>query len=189
MFRLFLALFAVIPALALAEPRLGDDGLHKQDWFHQSFLELHEDAAEAVAEGKFLLVLVEQAGCPYCRELHAVNFERPEIVEAMKTHYLTVQLDLWGSREITDIKGQPMEERAWAQANAVNFTPTTIIYGQNAQGELGELFRLPGYLKPFHYLSSLEYVATGEYQRQPFQRYLQDKFAEFKAKGIDPEVW
>jgi len=107
----------------------------------------------------------------------------------MKTHYLTVQLDLWGSREITDIKGQPMEERAWAQANAVNFTPTTIIYGQNAQGELGELFRLPGYLKPFHYLSSLDYVATGEYQRQPFQRYLQDKFAEFKAKGIDPEVW
>ena len=67
-------------------------------------------------------------------------------------------------------------------------TPTTLIYTQNAEGAK-EAFRLPGYLKPFHYLSSLEYVVTGEYEKQSFQRYLQDKFTKLAEQGIDPEVW
>ena len=50
-------------------------------------------------------------------------------------------------------------------------------------------FRMPGYLKPFHYLSSLEFVAEKKFEEQTFQRYLQDKFAELEAQGIDPDVW
>ena len=41
-----------------AEPRMGDDGLHKQDWFLESFLELPEDLAEATAQGKRFAILV-----------------------------------------------------------------------------------------------------------------------------------
>jgi thioredoxin-related protein len=192
-----LTLFAVLVAFAVPvladEPMLGDDGLHKQPWFFDSFLELPDDLAEAAAEGKGLIVLIEQRGCPYCRELHAVNFRRSEITDFMQAHFLTVQLDLWGARSVVDFDGQEIEERDLAAKWGVQFTPTTVIFPASAVGAVSakeaEAFRLPGYLKPFHYLSALEYVASGAFRNQQFQRFLQAKFAELEAKGIDPDVW
>ena len=193
--RVFLA---ALPAAALARPALaeiepGADGLFKQAWMHDGFLDLAEDMMEAADSGRHLMVLYEQAGCPYCRELHRVNFARPEIAGYLAQHFLVVQLDLWGARAVTDFDGEEIEERALAAKWGVNFTPTTILFHRDnagaADARQAETFRLPGYLKPFHYLSSLEYVVTGEHARQPFQRYLQDKFADLAAKGIDPDVW
>ena len=83
----------------LSAAELGDDGLHKQDWFFDSFFELFDDLNTAKEEDKILIILVEQAGCPYCRELHKVNFARSEISEFIQKHALVVQLDLWGARE------------------------------------------------------------------------------------------
>lgn len=184
-------------ALPLAGPlraaELGDDGLHKQSWFTDSFLELGDDLQTAADAGRGLMVLFEQAGCPYCRELHQVNFARPEIVDYLTAHFDVIQLDLWGSRAVLDFDGQSLEERALAAKWGVNFTPTTVLFPASRAGATdprrAEAFRLPGYLKPFHYLSSLEYVSTGEYEKQPFQRYLQDKFDILHAQGIDPDVW
>ena len=183
-------LWAWLSSLApLSAAELGDDGLHKQDWFFDSFFELFDDLNTAKEEDKILIILVEQAGCPYCRELHKVNFARSEISEFIQKHALVVQLDLWGAREVLGFDGEALEERKWIQKQGVHFTPTTMIYDIDDDGNAIEAFRLPGYLKPFHYLSSLEYVVTGEYKKQPFQRYLQDKFADLAKKGIDPDVW
>ncbi len=172
---------------------LGDDGLHKQPWFIDSFLELGDDLATAAAAGRGLMLLWEQNGCPYCRELHYVNFQRAELVDYLTAHFDVIQLDMFGAREVVDFDGAALEERALAEKWFVNFTPTTILIPAAAAGagslRQAEAFRMPGYLKPFHYLSGLEYVAKGEHERQPFQRYLQDKFAELRAQGIDPDVW
>lgn len=73
LFPFIAALLYLLSQTVLAE--VGNDGLHKQPWFHQSFLELADDVHEAADEGKFLVVLIEQSGCPYCRELHEVNFK------------------------------------------------------------------------------------------------------------------
>ncbi|MCC0028761.1 MAG: hypothetical protein H6891_00135 [Brucellaceae bacterium] len=54
----------------LPEPQLDDNGLHHQDWFLESFLDIGEDLAEAQAKGKGLVIVFEQRGCPYCREMH-----------------------------------------------------------------------------------------------------------------------
>ena len=63
---------------------LGDDGLYNQDWFVESFLELSDDLAEAHAAGKHLVVMFEQAGCPYCRKTHEVNLEREDYLPYLK---------------------------------------------------------------------------------------------------------
>ncbi|GAA3870807.1 thioredoxin family protein [Celeribacter arenosi] len=185
--RLFLsALTASLALPAKAEVVLGDDGLHDQPFFLDSFLELGPDLEEAGADGKGLIVLFEQRGCPYCRELHRVNFERSEITDYLTTHFNVLQLDMWGSREVIDLDGEAREERRLAAKWFVNFTPTQVFLSPTTGGEV---FRMPGYFKPFHHLSALEYVATGANDEQPFQRFLQDKFAEYEAKGIDPDVW
>jgi len=180
-------------AQAAAEAVLGDDGLYREPFFLDSFLELGTDLEDAAAEGKGLIALFEQRGCPYCREMHLVNFARPEITDFIAANFVVVQLDLWGARTVQDFDGEPLEERALAQKWIVNFTPTQVLFPAANAGAAdfrsAEAFRMPGYFKPFHHLSGLEYVATGAYREQPFQRFLQDKFATLQAQGIDPDVW
>lgn len=190
-----LALPFAVPAAASAaeEPRLGDDGLHKQDWFLDSFLELGADLQDAAAGGRGLMVLFEQRGCPYCRELHRVNFARPELVETLTDNFAVVQLDLWGSRAVTDFDGEAMEERELASKWGVVFTPTTVLFPASAAGTAdageAEAFRMPGYFKPFHFESGLLYVAGGHHAGTGFQQYLQLRFEELAARGEKPDVW
>lgn len=169
---------------------VGDDGLFKQDWFIDSFLDLKEDHAEAAADGKGLMILFEQRGCPYCKELHKVNFSKKEIREYINQNFNVLQLDMWGSRAVTDFDGKEYEERDLARAWRVTFTPTVVFYSNDALPlKDGESARLPGYFKPFHFLSMLEYVQEGKFKDQHFQRYLQDKFKRMEAEGKKPEVW
>ncbi|UWP97055.1 thioredoxin family protein (plasmid) [Aliiroseovarius crassostreae] len=73
---------------------MGDDGRHKQPLFTDTFLDMAEGLADATAQGKDLMVIIEQFGCPYCREMHEVNFAREDIVNYIEEHYLVVQLNM-----------------------------------------------------------------------------------------------
>ncbi|MDU8929076.1 thioredoxin family protein [Alisedimentitalea sp. MJ-SS2] len=172
---------------------LGDDGLHKQPWFLDSFLEMGDDLQTAADQGRNLLVIWEQNGCPYCRELHYVNFQKKQIVEFIQQHFDVIQLDMFGSREVMDFDGETLEERRLADKWGVQFTPTTMAFHGDKAGAASvkeaEVFRMPGYLRPFHYLSSLEYVVAKDYENQGFQRFLQDKFKKLEEQGIEPDVW
>ena len=182
---------ALMPGLA-AGAELGDNGLHVQPWFMQTFLDLAEDKAEAEAEGKHFAILFEQRGCPYCRELHEVNLARPQIASFFASEFGVLQLDLWGSREVTDFDGETLEERELARKWGVNFTPTIAFFasgGDAADARPLEAVRMPGYFKPFHFVTMLEFVAEDGYARQPFQRYLQEKFARYEKEGKVPDLW
>lgn len=181
------------PARAGAEAPLGDDGLHKQPWFLDSFLEMGPDLEAAAAEGRGLMVLIEQRGCPYCRELHKVNFSDAALVQMLTERFDVVQLDLWGAREAVDFDGEAMEERALVQKWGVVFTPTVLLFPADTAGAASraeaEAFRMPGYFKPFHFQSGVLYAAEGHWREKPFQRYLQERLAELEAQGIAPDVW
>ncbi len=172
---------------------IGEDGLHLQPWFSDTFLDMQDDLAEATAEGKDLLILFEQKGCPYCRELHEVNFSRPEIVDYIQAHYLVIQINMWGDREVTDFDGEVLSEKNLANKWFIQFTPTTIMFARDgdapADFRAAEAFRLPGYLKPFHYASSLEYVVMDEYKTLPFQRFVQARAERLESEGIEVDLW
>ena len=185
-----LLLILLVPATAQATT-VNEDGLHVQPWFSESFLILKEDVSDAHSKGKRLAVIFEQRGCPYCKEMHEVNFQAPEISDFIKKNFNVVQLNLWGAREVTDLDGKAMEERELARRWRVNFTPTVVFLPtpeEIAKGET-EVARMPGYFKPFHFLSMFEFVTDGSYKDQNFQRYLQDKFKAMEEKGIKPKVW
>lgn len=176
-----------------ADLPLNDDGLYHQDWFHGSFLDMAEDHAEAAAAGRHLMVLVEQHGCPYCRELHKVNFARQEISDFIQEQYTVIQINMWGDREVTDFDGEVLSEKRLCNKWFVSFTPTTLMFNARDAGardlRAAEAFRLPGYFKPFHYMTGLEYGASPDYRDQPFQRFLQDRYARLEAMGITPDMW
>lgn len=176
---------AVTPVSAIAA-EIGDDGLHVQPWFMQTFLDLAEDKAEAEADGKHFAVVFEQRGCPYCREMHEVNFARPEIADYVSSNFGMLQLNMWGSRAVTDFDGEELEERELARKWNVHFTPTIVFFGPGGDAEV---IRMPGYFKPFHFISMFEYVADDHYAEEGFQRFLQTRFDRLEEEGKKPDLW
>lgn len=180
----------------LPEAQVGEDGLHIQPWFHQGFLDLREDLAEAQAMGKDLALIWEQRGCPYCRETHRVSFRIPEIVNYIKDNFVVIQLNLWGDREMTDFGGETMSEKAFARKYGVQFTPTIMFLKGDAKDLAKkhprdrEVWRLMGYWKPFHFKNSFVYAKTDGYKTEPnFQRWLQILGDEMRARGEEVNLW
>lgn len=121
---LAVSLLAAWPALAAP---LGDDGLHKPDWLRETFKDLSEDLAEANAEGKRLLLIVEQRGCIYCARMHEEVFPDPAIDALIRDTYFVVQINLFGDVEVTDFDGTALPEKDMAARWGVLFTPTMIF--------------------------------------------------------------
>lgn len=115
---------AVTPAMAV---ELGDDGLHKPDWLRETFKDLREDLDEANAEGKRLLVSIEQRGCIYCSQMHETVFPDPAIDRLIRDHYFVVQINLFGDVEVTDFDGTVLSEKDMAVRWGVLFTPTLMF--------------------------------------------------------------
>ncbi len=191
----------VAPAPASAEKNLlpyvepNEEGLHVQPWFLNSFLDLAEDADEAAAEGKQLVIIWEQKGCPYCREMHRVNFRIPEIVDYIKENFVVIQINLWGDKEVTDFDGEVTTEKKLARKYRVQYTPTLQFFSADAgskskkPGQDVEIWRLIGYWKPFHFKNSFVYVREKGYETGPnFQRWLQNLAKKMQAEGKEVKL-
>ncbi len=180
----------------LPAPELGEDGMYTQPWFHDSFLYLNEDLAEAEADGKRLMILWEQRGCPYCKRMHEVNLRIPEIIDSIENDFMVIQLNMWGDREVMDFDGEVLKEKELATKWRVQFTPTVQFFpattaeigGQS--GKTAEVVRIPGYFKPFHFFFLLHYAKSGGYESEPnFQRWLGGIAEKLEAAGVHYDLY
>lgn len=126
------AALAIVLGAALLPPEagaaeVGDDGLHEQAWFVDSFRDVAEDMELAAAEGRRVLILYEQSGCPYCAKLHATLLDDPAVRDAVRERFDVVQYDLLGTTEVTDIDGTILTEASAAERWGVRFTPTMLF--------------------------------------------------------------
>ena len=170
---------AFVAARARAEqPVLTDDGLYKQPWFLESFLDLGDDLEGAGKQGKRFVVMWELRGCPYCKETHFVNFAQPRIADYVKTNFEVLQLNIIGSRKVTDFDGAELSEKELAAKYGVRFTPTFQFFGENAAvlkslpPAKREVARSPGYMLPEDFLAMFRYVREKAYESKSFLDYL-----------------
>ncbi|MBF0246535.1 MAG: thioredoxin fold domain-containing protein [Alphaproteobacteria bacterium] len=181
---------------SLPSSAVSEDGLHIEPWFKSSFLDLREDLTEAQASGKRLMIVWEQKGCPYCKKLHDVNLRIPRVADAVRRDFEPIQLNLWGSREVTDFDGEVLQERDLAAKWGIMFTPTLQFFPATLQevgdkpGDKAEVVRIPGYFKPFHFYFLLRYAKTGAYAQQPsFQRWLGSIGEALDEKGVHYDIY
>jgi thioredoxin-related protein len=179
----------------LPMPQVGEDGLHTQDWFHESFLDLSEDLQEAQEQGKRLVIFWEQRGCPYCKRAHEINFRIPTMVQYIEKNFMVLQLNLWGDREVTDFDGEKLSEKKLAEKYAILFTPTLQFFPENLEkvagqkGSDAEVVRIPGYFKPFHFYFLFHYAFDKGYEKQPsFQRWLSNIGRELDEMGVEYDL-
>ena len=171
-------------ALALAgraraeEPILTDDGLYRQPWFIESFLELSDDLESAAKDAKRFVLMWELKGCPYCKETHFVNFARPDIADYIKANFAVLQLNIIGSRKVTDFDGTELAEKDLAAKYGVRFTPTFQFFPERAgplkalPPQKREVARAPGYLRPDDFLAMFRYVREKAYESKSFRDYV-----------------
>jgi thioredoxin-related protein len=146
-----------------------DELLEYPPWFKQSFLELDDDLAEAVANGKRgIVVYFGQKRCAYCKMLMEVNFQTPDIVTYTREHFDVIPIDIWSPEDVTLPDGTQMSERDYSVSLGTNFTPSLVFY--DADGNIA--LRLRGYYPPYQFRAALEYVADGHYKREKFPVYM-----------------
>ena len=189
-FRRLIAAAALLLSGAAAAPALevNENGLHVEPWFSYTFKDVAEDIAEAQAEGKRLAIIVEQAGCIYCRELHEKVLSDPEVRDFITENFMVVQFNMFGDEEITDLDGRTMTERQAIRRWAVSFTPTVIFLpeeppeGGTVRDAAVQI--MPGAFGKWTTLNMFRWVREKGYEGdEHFQKYHARIIEELRAEG------
>jgi len=168
------------------KPTMGDDGIYHYDWYHQSFFELADDVDEALANGKVLMVKFDQKGCIYCEKVATEILSEPAINKYVQENFLVVQMDIFGSRDVTDLDGTVLPENEMAARWGVVFTPS--IYFITEKKDVGKLTEaaaavMPGAFMRGTFMGMLQWVKTGAYKTEPrFQKYYNDNFQRLREE-------
>jgi thioredoxin-related protein len=165
------ALLAVSPGVAATEkaPIRGVGEFTIPSWFKNSFLDLREDAAEAAAHGRVLLVYIGQDGCPYCAALFNTNFSQKSVVDYTRAHFDAIDINMWGDRTVVDFDGETLTEKSFAAKHEVWFTPTILFFDGNGK----RILRMNGYYPPRRFLAALRYAAEDRAKGEAFAAYLE----------------
>ncbi|MCF6443686.1 thioredoxin family protein [Nereida sp. MMG025] len=186
MSRLF-AMILALPFLALSvsAAEIGDDGLHKTTWMRDTFKDLREDLEEANAEGKRLVVMIEQRGCIYCTKMHNEVYPRDEIANYITDNFFVVQINLHGDLEVVDFDGEVLSEKQAARKWGMLFTPSVMFFPQEVEADLtaqqATVAMMPGAfgaqttLDMFTWVNEERYLDTSQ---EDFQRYHARKIQE-----------
>ncbi|AWZ19867.1 thioredoxin SoxW [Roseovarius sp. TM1035] len=187
--RVLTLLAAVLFSLPVAAAELGDDGLHKTDWMRDTFKDLREDLEDANAEGKRLMVMIEQRGCIYCTKMHEEVFPRPEIADFLRENFFVVQLNLHGDLEVIDFDGESLSEKQAARKWGLLFTPSILFLpeevAEDQTAAQAAVAMMPGAFGPGTTLDLLTWVQEKRYAldtEEDFQRYHARRIAEREAE-------
>lgn len=171
---LLCAVCGIVPAADAAQE------IEVPAWFKNSFLDLRDDIKEALAADKRVMIYFGQNGCPYCRRLMEVNFRQKEIVDNTRRHFDAIEINIFGSREVTWTDGRTRSEKEFSALLKVQFTPTLLFLDEKGRIVL----RVNGYYPPHRFMAALDYVASGAYLTEPdFQRFIQARGDAIRERG------
>jgi thioredoxin-related protein len=155
--------------------------LHDEPFFVKPPYELKQLADD----GKPLMVLFEKKNCAACDELHAKTFKDAKTM-ALIRRFSVARLDVESNQALVAPDGTRTTVAQWADALGIAYTPTLTFFDGGAK----EVFRVEGYVKPFHFASGLEYVASGAFHNQPdFQKFLEARAQRLRARGETVKIF
>src|SRR5207244_3700464 len=154
-------------------------------WFTETLLDFREDVAQAAREGKRLMILFEQNGCPYCKELILTNFSQKAIADKARKKFLAISLNIWGDREVTWTDGRKFSEKRLAAFLKIQFTPTLVFFDERG----GVVARLNGYYPPHRFEAVLDWVAGPWERKIALAEYLRTPVTTPAGDRLPAEDW
>lgn len=134
---------------------------------------------------KPLAIYFESADCAECSTLHSrILTDAP--TRQLVNDMFNVQLNVYSDAKITTVDGKKISQRNYARQLNIGYTPSIILFDKQGR----EVHRMEGFLKTFHFQSSLAYVLEQAYKTQPsFQRYLSSRGEKLREQGYDTDIW
>lgn len=167
-------------------PGMVNPGYHEPPpWFKESFLDLRDDVKEAAKAKRRVLLYFYQDGCPYCSKLISDNFGQKAIADKTRQHFDVIAINLWGDREVTDLTGKTLPEKAFAKGLKVQFTPTLLFLDEKGDTAL----RLNGYSPPHKFTAALDYIGQHLEKKQNFADYLAAHAKEPASGKLNEQPW
>ncbi|MCH1469724.1 MAG: thioredoxin family protein [Planktomarina sp.] len=181
--RLILIAAAVFMSATMGLAEMGDDGLHKAPWMRDTFKDLSEDLADANAEGKRLMVIIEQRGCIYCKKMHEDVFSVAKIADYIEANFFVVQINMFGDVEVTDFDGTILPEKEMVRRWGALFTPSVMFFPEEVAEDVpanqAAVATMPGAFGKHTTFNMLNWVVEHGYAGdESFQKYHARKFAE-----------
>ena len=160
---LMLAL-ALIAMPSLAEVR--DPHAH---FFMSHLGDLKEELATARAEDKRgVMVMFEMDECPFCQRMKANVLNQSRVQDYYRQHFMLFTIDVKGDAPLTDFKGNPTTEKAFALEQRARATPVFMFFDLDGN----PLTRFTGATRtPEEFLLLGKYVVDGAYRQTPFNVY------------------
>jgi len=137
-------------------------------WFKDSFLDIAEDAAEAQAQNKHVLLYMHLNECPYCGHMLTESFRESDFAKWIPTRFDSIAINIRGAREIAFNQNLIVTERELAQALKVQYTPTIVFLDGNNQ----QVSRTNGYRSANEFKDILDFVDSKAYQYSQLNDFL-----------------
>ena len=185
-----LLLATLVPSVAST---IGDDGLHKEDWFTITFRDVAEDIEAAKEQGKRLVMIFEQRGCIYCAAMHEKLLSDPEVADYIKANFMVVQYNMFGDEEVTDLYGETLTEKTAARKWGYVFTPTIVFLPEEVPGDKdvseAAVATMPGAFGKWTFLNMFRWVHEKGYEGdEHFQKYHARIINQLREEGrLDAE--
>ena len=129
------------------------------------------EISDAADNGKNLVVMFHQNGCPYCDKMVKRVFPHPQVAELYGEKFVMIKVNVKGDLDVTTPTGEAKAEKDFASESLVRATPVFIFYTKDGKTAL----RLTGYQDPKMFVSAGKYVSEGIHEKgTSFLNYVQN---------------
>ncbi len=141
----------------------------EQHFFQPLLGDLKHELQTARKEGrKGVLLIYEMDGCPFCVRFHKTVLREAAVQDWYRQNFAVFKVDIRGANPLVGFDGKELTESAFAAAQKVKATPTSVFYGLDGQ----EQVRYAGPPRDAREFMQLgEFVVRGEWRRSNFDQY------------------
>lgn len=118
------------------------------------------EISSAAAEGKNLVLMFHQNGCPYCDKMVNRVFPHPQVSDLYGKKFVMIKVNIKGDLDVTTPQGDVKAEKDFSTESLVRATPVFIFYAKDGKTAL----RLTGYQDPAMFVAAGKYVSEGIYE-------------------------
>lgn len=165
--------------LAKQSPPPAKGTLHPESFFVGPPYDLSK-----VSAAKPVAVFFEQKDCAGCDRMHAEMLSDPETRKQLDCFH-AIQLDRWSDTPVVTPAGRATTARQWADELNIVYLPNVVLFDAGK-----EAIRIEAFMKGFHVQSTLDYVASGAYKKQPeLQRFIRERADNLRERGVTVDIW
>lgn len=118
------------------------------------------EIADAADEGKRLIIMFQEAGCPWCNKMRERVFPHPKVQAYFDERFILIEQDIKGDLDLISPAGREMTQKKFAQKMRVRGTPTIVFF--DTDGKIAT--RMTGYQDVPTFIGTGKYVHDGVFR-------------------------